>query len=82
MPALPTDWQDTTMATITEFKKAGELYGVGLPVAWRGELADYHRNGELRTLLGVKRVGFVKGDKVVVLTDEATPKETKGKPRR
>jgi len=80
MAGVPEDWQETTMATVQELKRDPELYGVGLPIAWRGELADFHRNGELRKLLGVKRVGFVKGDKVVALIDDT--KETKGKPRR
>lgn len=83
MATIPTDWQETAMTAIAELRKNVSLYGVGLPEAWKSELAEFHRNGELRKLLQVPRVSFVKGEKIVALQAvDSTPKETKGKQHR
>jgi hypothetical protein len=82
MAGLPTDWQETAMTAIAELRRDANFYGVGLPESWKTELAEFQRSGELRRLLNVLRVGFVKGEKIVALSKAETPKETKGKQHR
>jgi hypothetical protein len=82
MAGLPSNWQETTLKALEELKRDPNLYGVGLPLAWSTELSEFHRSGELRKLLGVRRTSFVKGDKIVALKAETPPSETKTKSRQ
>jgi hypothetical protein len=82
MTGLPPDWQETALKALEELKRDPDLYGVGLPQSWSTELSEFHRSGELRKLLGVKRTSFVKGDKIVALKAETPAVETKTKPRK
>jgi hypothetical protein len=82
MARVPENWQQQAMEAVAEFRKTGPVYGVLLPETWKGELSAFMRDGQLRKMLGVARVGFGPSKEVERVEEPAKPQVKTEKPKR